>query len=44
MMKKPRNPYQKNMWQKGHKVELDKKKQASKDACRKSRKHNMENV
>ena len=33
-MKKQRNPYQKYMWQKGHTVQPDQKKQASKDACR----------
>jgi hypothetical protein len=32
-MKKTRNPYQKHTWNKGHVVEADKKKQASKDWC-----------
>jgi|TARA_R110002012_G_scaffold116877_1_gene264682 hypothetical protein len=32
-MKKVRNQYQKDAWNKGHVVEPDKKKQASKDWC-----------
>lgn len=32
-MKKIRNRYQKDAWDKGHVVEPDKKKQASKDWC-----------